>query len=276
MLEEKYQRLRDLLAAYEKAIVAYSGGVDSAFLLKVAVDVLGTSVLAVTADSPSLPRAELRAAEDLARSMGAEHLVIPTGEMEDPHYTSNPPNRCYFCKTELYTHLARVGSERGIFTILNGINRDDNGDFRPGMQAAREWRVISPLLEVGLGKTEIRDLAKRLGLPVWNKPAMACLSSRIPYGETVTPEKLRMIEEAESFLRTLGLEQIRVRLHPGKLARIEVAPDQLEWLTQPEVRASVVAAFKEFGYLHVTLDLQGYRMGSMNEALRQPVFLERE
>lgn len=267
MLNEKYQRLRELISSYGSVIVAYSGGVDSALLLKVAVDVLDSRVLAVTADSPSLPRAELKEAGARARAMGAKHLIVQTGEMENADYSSNPGNRCYFCKSELYTHLERVAREHQISHILNGINADDTSDFRPGMRAAREFQVDSPLLAANLGKAEIRELAQKLGLAVWDKPAMACLSSRIPYGEPVTVEKLRMIEEAEAYLRTLELGQMRVRHHEGKLARIEVEPQHLPLLADLEVRTAVIAALKRIGYLYITLDLQGYRMGSLNEAL---------
>lgn len=268
MAHEKYEKLNSLLAGYGRAIIAYSGGVDSAFLLKAAVNVLGREVLAVTADSASLPRAELAAARALAAGMGARHLVIDTQELDNPQYAANPANRCYFCKAELYTHLGRVAREQGIPYILNGINRDDQGDFRPGMQAAKEFQVLSPLLAADLGKAEIRELARELGLSAWDKPAAACLSSRIPYGEPVTPEKLRMIEQAEDFLHSLGLRQLRVRHHEGKLARLEVEPEELLELAKPEMRERIVSALREIGYLHVTLDLRGYRMGSLNEALQ--------
>jgi len=261
-------------------VVAYSGGVDSVFLARVARDVLGDKSLAVIADSPSLPRRELEEALDIADKFQFPVRVVRTQEFENPNYTANPSNRCYFCKHELFTELEPIAREEKFAVIAYGENASDVGDFRPGSQAAKEFQVRAPLKEVGLTKAEIRELSTQLGLPTADKPQMACLSSRIPYGETVTPEKLRMIEAAENVLRDLGFYDLRVRHHElgpqstvhspqstvlRHLARIEVGPSELPRLLENGTAAKVAEALKQIGYAHVTVDLQGYRRGSLNE-----------
>jgi uncharacterized protein len=246
--------------------VAYSGGVDSVFLAKVAHDVLGQNMLAVIADSPSLPRREFDEALALAGKFGFPVRIIKTDEMTNSDYTSNPANRCYFCKTELFDQLAKIAGDEGWQTIVYGENADDAGDFRPGAQAASEYRVRAPLKEAGLTKAEIRELSAQLGLPTADKPAMACLSSRLPYGEPVTVEALAMIEAAENILRDAGFRQVRVR-HHRNLARIEVGAGELSRLLEPGMRDFLSQSLKKLGYVYVSVDIEGYRQGSGNETL---------
>ncbi len=265
-LRAKWERMQALIRACGRVIVAYSGGVDSTLVLKVATDVLGEHALGVIADSPSLPRSELQAALDIARSIGARVRIIETNEMDNPNYTANPVNRCYFCKATLHDALWEIARQEGYRAILDGTNADDVGDYRPGQQAARERGVRSPLLEAGLTKAEVRALARYLGLPNWNKPAMACLSSRIPYGTPVTREALRRVEAAEAVLHALGFRQCRVR-HHDTVARIEVPVEDMDRLLA--VRTTVVDRLKAVGYTYVTLDLAGFRSGSSNEVLKR-------
>ena len=298
MVSEKYQKLRALLESYGSCLVAYSGGVDSAFLARVAHDVLGSKALAAIADSPSLPRRELDDALSIAQQFKFPVRVVRTREFENPNYLANPNNRCFFCKHELFTELVPLATTEGYAVLAYGENASDVGDFRPGAQAALEFHVRAPLKEAGLTKTEIRELSAQLGLPTADKPQMACLSSRIPYGEAVTPEKLRMIEQAENTLRDLGFYDVRVRHHeltaapvlllsgansssgsqlatkPDShqksvlhLARIELGPAEIPKLLQNGATAKIAEALKNIGYRHVTLDLQGYRRGSINEVL---------
>jgi uncharacterized protein len=262
---DKERALSDTLASLGSVIVAYSGGADSAYLAFVANRTLGDRAVAVTADSPSYPERHRQLAIQIARDFGLRHEIIQTNELERPEYRANPANRCYYCKHELYTHLSRIATGRGA-VIVDGNNADDRGDYRPGRQAAREFGVRSPLDEVDLTKDEIRELSRRAGLPSWNEPASACLSSRIPYHTEVTDEKLRTIERAEQALRALGFRLFRVR-HHGDLARIEIARVEMPHALEPDVAAAIVRALKEVGYNYVSLDLQGYRTGSLNEGL---------
>jgi len=273
----KEQQLHELLASYESVIVAYSGGVDSAYLAWSATQVLGPAALCVTADSPSYPDHHRQLALSIARDFGLHHEVIQTAELERPEYRANPVNRCYYCKHELYTALTQLASARGFGVVVDGSNADDRGDYRPGRKAAREFGVRSPLDEAGLTKAEIRELSHRAGLPTWDEPASACLSSRIPYHSEVTDEKLRMIEAAERVLRGVGFRVCRVRHHEAPspkaaaaqaLARLELGRDELARALEPELRERIVRELRAIGYQHVTIDLQGYRMGSLNEGVR--------
>jgi uncharacterized protein len=248
-------------------IVAYSGGVDSAYLALVAAGELGDRALCVTADSASYPERHRELALRIARDFGLRHEVIHTDELARPEYRANPANRCYYCKRELYTHLTAMARERGFAAVADGSNADDRGDYRPGRQAAREFGVVSPLDDAGLTKAEIRELSRQAGLPTWDEPASACLSSRIPYGNEVTPEKLRQIEKAEDALRRLGFRICRVRHHDA-VARLEIGRDEMARALDPVVSAAIVREVKAAGYQFVALDLQGYRLGSLNEPLR--------
>ena len=266
----KLDKLRALLKSYGSCLVAYSGGVDSVFLARVAHEVLGDRALAAIADSPSLPRRELAEALDIATKFAFPVRVLQTQEFANENYTANPANRCYFCKHELFEELTPLARAEQFAVIAYGENASDVGDFRPGAQAAAEFQVRAPLKEAGLTKAEIRELSAQLGLPTADKPQMACLSSRVPYGETVTPAKLRMIEQAEYVLRDLGFYDVRVRHHEMQkqsLARIEVGPAEMQKFLADGVADKIVGALKETGYAHVTLDLQGYRRGSTNELL---------
>jgi pyridinium-3,5-biscarboxylic acid mononucleotide sulfurtransferase len=274
MPSNKLEALRALIRSYGSCLVAYSGGVDSVFLAHVAHEVLGGRSLAAIADSASLPRREFQEALEIAERFGIPLRVIKTEEFNNPAYLSNPANRCYFCKQELFTELAPLARAEGFAVIAYGENASDIGDFRPGAKAAAEFQVRAPLKEIGLTKREIRELSARLGLPTADKPQMACLSSRIPYGEPVSAEKLRMVEAAENVLRDLGFYDVRVRHHElagGKgtafLARIELGTSELPRLAGSEAMAQVASALRQLGYTHVTLDLQGYRRGSLNEPL---------
>jgi len=260
-------RLFAQLGGYESIVVAYSGGVDSAYLAWAANRARPGQVLCVTADSPSYPRRHRDIAEAIARQFQLPHEFVHTSELERPEYRANPSNRCYHCKTELYEHLARLAHDRGFDVIVDGSNADDRGDYRPGRQAAREFGVCSPLDEADLTKTEIRALARDAGLPIWDEPASACLSSRIPYQSEVTEAKLATIEAAEEIVRALGFRVFRVR-HHDTLARLEIGRDEMARAFEPDINQALVSRLKAIGYKYVSLDLQGYRTGSLNEVLR--------
>lgn len=266
MVQDKLSRLRSRLAELGSVLVCYSGGVDSAFVLAVAHEVLGPRAIGMTAVSPSLPPREREEAIEIARSIGADHRLVESREMDDPSYVANNPDRCFHCKSELYRIASEKRAEWGLAAILNGVNQDDLGDYRPGIEAAKIAGVSSPLVELGFTKDDVRAGAEVMGLPIWNKPAAACLSSRIPYGTSVTRERLDQIGGFEAALKSLGFRQVRVRYH-GELARIELSLDELVRATEPALRDAIVVAGKKHGFRYVTLDLGGYRMGSHNEVL---------
>ena len=266
-LDQKTKKIKSLIREMDSVLVAFSGGVDSTLVLALAHEVLGEKALAVTAQSASVPDREMEASHQLAKEIGARHLVIKTEEMSNPDYRSNPVNRCYHCKTELYSRLKKVAQQENIFHILNGTNTDDLGDYRPGLESAREQGVRSPLVEAQFSKQEVRELSRMMKLSIWNKPAMACLSSRIPYGQPVTPEKLAMIEQSEDLLLALGFTQVRVR-HLGTLARIELDKNEMpRYQNDKSIQKAVQEKFRSLGFNSVMLDPEGYRMGSLNSAL---------
>jgi len=265
-LQDKLNRLKNLIEKSGPLAIAYSGGVDSTFLLKVAHDVLRDLVIAVTATSSTYPERELKEAKDFVRDNGIRHIIIHSEEMEIEGFSSNPVNRCYLCKKELFSKIREVAGQNGIENIAEGSNIDDLGDYRPGMQAIRELGVLSPLKDAGLTKEDIRILSRQMKLPTWDKPAFACLSSRFPYGQPITHEKLAMVDQAEQYLLDLGFKQVRVR-HHGELARIEVAESEREKFFNLELMEKIDRKFREIGFAYTALDLKGYRTGSMNEVL---------
>lgn len=265
-LHEKKQRLENYLRELGSVVVAFSSGVDSTFLLKTAHDVLGDKAIAVTARSCSFPVRELNEAKAFCKANGIEHIIVESEELSIEGFSQNPKNRCYLCKRELFTKIKNIAKERGISYVAEGSNTDDNGDYRPGLIAVAELEVKSPLREAELSKAEIRQLSKEMGLPTWDKQSFACLSSRFVYGETITEEKLSMVDKAEQRLLDLGFHQVRVRIH-GNIARIEIDRSEFEKIIQPEISEQLNQCFRELGFLYVTLDLAGYQMGSMNKTL---------
>ncbi|MEH2095078.1 MULTISPECIES: ATP-dependent sacrificial sulfur transferase LarE [unclassified Nostoc] len=268
MLTEKFEQLKALFQEMEQALIAYSGGVDSTLVAKIAYDALGDRALAVTAVSPSLLPEELEDAKIQAATIGIPHKIVQTHEMENPNYTSNPVNRCYFCKSELHDTLKPLALQLGYPYVVDGVNADDLHDYRPGIQAAKERGARSPLAEVGITKVEVRQLSQQLGLPWWDKPAQPCLSSRFPYGEEITVAKLQRVGRGEIFLRKLGWQNLRVRSE-GDTARIELSPEQIKDFVLKTDLQKVVSAFQDFGFLYVTLDLEGYRSGKLNQILNR-------
>ena len=266
MLEQKLGQLKTIFAEMEQALIAYSGGVDSTLVAKIAYDVLGDRAIAVTAVSPSLLPEELEDAQVQAAEIGITHKIIDTHEMDNPNYTANPVNRCYFCKSELHDTLKPLATQLGYPYVVDGVNADDLRDYRPGIQAAKERGVRSPLAEVGVTKAEVRQLSQQLSLPWWDKPAQPCLSSRFPYGEEITITKLQRVGRAEIYLRRLGWQNLRVR-SDGDTARIELSPEKIKEFVLTMDLQAVVAAFQSYGFVYVTLDLEGYRSGKLNQVL---------
>lgn len=265
-MSDKQEKLEKLLESYKRVAVAFSSGVDSTYLLKMAQKVLGENVIAVTASSCSFPKRELEEAKTFCRENGIRHIVVESEELDIDGFRQNPKNRCYLCKHELFEKILSIAKENGIETVVEASNTDDDGDYRPGLVAVKELGIESPLRRVGLSKKEIREYSKELGLPTWNKQSFACLSSRFVYGETISEEKLAMVDQAEQLLLDMGFHQLRVRIH-DKLARIEVQPSEFEKIMQEENRTKIFHKLKQYGFTYVTLDLQGYRTGSMNETL---------
>lgn len=264
-MEEKLEKLKKFLEKLEKVVVAFSGGVDSTFLLKIAIDTLGKeNVIAVNSVSETYPESEKKEAKRIAEKIGVRLITIKTEELRNEKFTLNPHNRCYWCKLELFKKLEEIRKKYGMKFIIDGTNKDDENDYRPGEKAKKTYNVVSPLKECGLRKEEIREYSKKLGLPTWNRPSMACLASRFPYGEKITEEKLKMVEEAEEFLKRMGFKVVRARYY-GETVRIEVGEDEIENVLKK--REEIVKGLKKSGFKYITVDLQGYRTGSLNEVL---------
>ena len=262
----KYEKLQKRLKEMGRLVVSFSSGVDSTFLLYAAKEALGDRLIAVTASSCSFPERELKEAEAYCRKMDVKHFIVKSEELEIEGFSHNPKNRCYLCKHELFEKIREVADEQGIAEIAEGSNLDDNGDYRPGLQAVAELGIKSPLRHCGFSKQDIRDMSKYLNIPTWNKQSFACLSSRFPYGDLISEEKLKMVDKAEQLLLDMGFHQLRVRIH-GDVARIELDPSEFDKFMKEEVRTEVYSRFKEYGFAYVALDIMGYRMGSMNETI---------
>lgn len=267
-INEKFKKLKNYLSSLESVVVAFSSGVDSTFLLKTAHNVLGDKVIAVTAESCSFPKRELNEAKLFCQKEGIKHIVVESEELEIDGFCKNPVNRCYLCKKELFEKITEIAKENNIKNIVEGSNIDDNGDYRPGLQAVAELNIKSPLRYAELNKEEIRELSKNIGLNTWDKQSFACLSSRFVYGEEITKEKLSMVDKAEQLLLDLGFHQLRVRIH-GTIARIEVLPDEFPKLIEEKNRLKIVTEFEKYGFTYISMDLKGYRTGSMNETLKK-------
>ncbi|MCP4648480.1 MAG: ATP-dependent sacrificial sulfur transferase LarE [PVC group bacterium] len=263
MLEEKFEKLKSMLASMQSILIAYSGGVDSAFLLKAASLVVPDSIMAVTAESPTYPSGEKDNAKEIANNLGIRHILVKIDELANPDFVKNNKDRCYWCKKELFTKFLDIAKEENLKYVVEASNYDDTFDYRPGLKAVKELEIRSPLIDLKFTKDEIREVSKSLGLSTWSKPSMACLSSRFPYGTKITEEALNRIDKAEMFLRQEGFSQVRVR-HYDDLARIEVPEEELPKLLQEQTRKKIIAEFKKFGYVYVTIDIEGYRSGSMN------------
>ncbi len=269
-IKENLSKLRKIVGDLKSVVVAFSGGVDSSLVAKICFDVLKENAMAVTARSETYPDFEFEDAKKLAKEIGIRHMTIDTSELAIEGFADNPPNRCYFCKTELFEKLRDIAKQHGFIHVADGANLDDTKDYRPGLEASRELNVKSPLKEAGMTKEDIREVSKMLKLSTWDKPAYACMSSRFPYGQPITEEKIGMVSEAEKYLRGLGLKQFRVR-HHETIARIEVLAEDIDLLTNPSIRDKLTAKFKEIGFIYVTLDLEGFRSGSMNEVLNNSI-----
>lgn len=268
-IQQKLKKLQEYILAQGSMAVAFSGGVDSTFLLSVAQEVLGDKAIAVTGCSPSFPERERKEAEAFCRELGVRQIFVESGEMEAEGYRQNPKNRCYLCKKAIFSKILRVAAEAGCNVVAEGSNMDDNGDYRPGLMAVAELDIKSPLREAGLYKEEIRELSRERNLPTWDKPSFACLASRFVYGEEISEKKLHMVEEAEQLLLDLGFRQMRVRIHGENMARIEVLPEDFPHIMEQKVRDRILKEFRRIGFLYVTMDLAGYRTGSMNEAIKK-------
>lgn len=269
-LENKYNKLIEYIKSFGSAAVAFSGGVDSTLLLYAAKQALGSNVLAVTASIKSFPLREFNEATDYCSKLGVRQVVSRLDELSIEGFSQNPPNRCYICKKEIFTNIISIANSNGITAVMEGSNLDDDGDYRPGHRAIAELNVLSPLRYAGLTKQEIRDLSQEFGLPTWDKPSYACLASRFPYGEEITAEKLTMVDKGEQLLMDLGFRQMRVRIH-GKMARIELPPEDFAKFMNDSIRLQVLNEFKSYGFNYVSLDIQGYRTGSMNEVIKKSI-----
>jgi uncharacterized protein len=267
-MDTKFERLTNLLREQEGLLVAFSAGVDSTFLLKIAHMVMAEKAIALTASSPTAPPGELEAAKEFAKNLGCRHIILDSHEMANPSFAENPVNRCFFCKDELYRICRKQADQLGIATVVDGTNLDDLKDHRPGLKAAKEWGVRHPLVEAEMTKEDIRRYSRALDLPTWDKPSSPCLSSRFPYGTEITFDRLKKVAACEVFMKELRFREFRVRYH-GNLARIEVSPNEIDRLFEREIRDAIVKKFKEIGYNYVSLDLQGFRSGSLNEALQK-------
>lgn len=268
-LKRKAKKLEEIIVSLKKVVIAYSGGVDSTFLLKMCKETLGDRVIAVTALSETIPHKEVETAKRLAKEIGVNHEIIRVEPLKNHDFVANPPERCYYCKYELHRRLKKIAEREGASFVVEGTNSDDVNDFRPGQKAAAELGVRSPLLEAGLTKKDIRMLSQYQQLPTWDKPSMACLASRFPYGHRITAEKLKRVEEAEEFIRNLGPKHVRVRLHDDNTARIEVDPEEIDRLLGSETRFYIVNKLQDLGFIYVTVDLKGYQTGSVNELLKE-------